>query len=80
MAEDVAKQLELTRRIDHPGESGRAREQILTAFIRRLVPSTFGVSTGFVIDAVGGLSRQLDVVVYRTDYAPYSRSAMSSTS
>ena len=70
LAEDVARQLDLSRRIDHHGESGRAREQILTAFIRRLVPSSFGVSTGFVLDAVGGLSRQVDIVIYRTDYAP----------
>jgi hypothetical protein len=28
------------------------------------------VSTGFVVDALGGKSKQIDVVVYRTDYAP----------
>ena len=63
------RRLELAQQIEHPGESGRAREQILTAFIEQLVPSSFGVSTGFVVDALGG-SRQLDVVVYQTDYAP----------
>lgn len=34
------------------------------------MPSTFGVSTGFVVDALGGKSKQVDVVVYRTDYHP----------
>jgi len=70
LADEVTKQLDLAKRIDHPGESGRAREQILTSFIHRLVPSTFGVATGFVVDAVGGLSKQIDIVVYRNDYAP----------
>jgi hypothetical protein len=70
LADEVTKQLDLAKRIDHPGESGRAREQILTSFIRRLVPSTFSVDTGFVVDAVGGLSKQVDVVIYRNDYAP----------
>lgn len=70
LADEAGRRLELARQIEHPGESGRAREQILTAFIEQLVPSSFGVSTGFVVDAHGGKSRQLDVVVYQTDYAP----------
>jgi hypothetical protein len=70
MADEVTKQLDLAKRIDHPGESGRARERILTSFIHRLVPSTFSVDTGFVVDAVGGLSKQVDIVIYRNDYAP----------
>jgi hypothetical protein len=70
LADETRRRLELAGQIEHPGESGRAREQILTAFIEQLVPSLFGVSTGFVVDALGGKSRQLDVVVYQTDYAP----------
>jgi hypothetical protein len=70
LARETLERLRLAQLIEHPGESGRAREQILTAFIEQLIPSSFGVSTGFVVDAVGGKSRQLDVVVYRTDYAP----------
>jgi hypothetical protein len=70
LADETRRRLELAGQIEHPGESGRAREQILTAFIEQLVPSSFGVSTGFVVDALGGKSRQLDVVVYQTDYAP----------
>ncbi len=70
LADEARRRLELARQIQHPGESGRAREQILIAFIEQLVPSSFGVSTGFVVDALGGKSRQLDVVVYQTDYAP----------
>jgi hypothetical protein len=70
LASEMLDQLQLAKEIEHPGESGRAREQILTAFFQRLIPSSFGVSTGFVVDALGGKSRQIDVVVYRTNYAP----------
>jgi hypothetical protein len=69
-ADETLRRLALALEIEHPGESGRAREQMLIAFIEQLIPSSFGVSTGFVVDALGGKSRQVDVVVYRTDYAP----------
>ncbi len=70
LADETLRRLELAPQIEHPGESGRAREQMLIAFIEQLIPSSFGVSTGFVVDALGGKSKQVDVVVYRTDYAP----------
>ena len=64
----VLDELELSRVIKHPGENGRAREQILTNFLRRILPSKFAVDTGFVIDATGGISNQIDIVIYRDDY------------
>jgi hypothetical protein len=70
LARETLDRLALASEIEHSGESGRAREQTLIAFIEQLVPSTFAVSTGFVVDALGGKSKQVDVVVYRTDYHP----------
>lgn len=70
LADETLRGLELAQQIEQPGESGRAREQMLIAFIEQLIPSSFGVSTGFVVDALGGKSKQVDVVVYQTDYAP----------
>jgi hypothetical protein len=67
---DVLNQLDLTSAIAHPAESGRAREQILADFFRRLLPKAYSVSTGFVIDATGGISKQVDLVIYRSDYYP----------
>lgn len=67
---EVLNQLDLAKAISHPGESGRAREQIIAEFFRKFVPQSFGISTGFVIDATGGISRQIDIVIYRTDYHP----------
>lgn len=70
LADETLARLALAPEIEHPGESGRAREQTLIAFIEHLIPSSFAVSTGFVVDALGGKSRQIDVVIYRTDYHP----------
>ena len=67
---EVLNELDLAKSISHPGESGRAREQIIAAFFRRLLPRLYSISTGFVIDATGGISRQIDMVIHRTDYHP----------
>jgi len=67
---EMLEELRLSKTIKHPGESGRAREIILRRFIEKLLPSSFGVDTGFVIDAHGNISRQIDLVVFRRDYAP----------
>lgn len=62
--------LDLVGAIRHPGENGRARENILRDFIASLLPSTYRASTGFVFDSAGNTSRQIDLIVYRHDYAP----------
>lgn len=67
---EVRNQWELARAIGHPGEQGRALENIIIAFIRRLIPKLYAVDTGFVIDSQGNISRQIDMVIYRTDYHP----------
>lgn len=66
----VLNDLELTKAIRHSGEGGRAREQILTSFLEQIVPDAYGISTGFVIDVHGSISRQVDVIIYRKDYHP----------
>jgi len=70
LTREVLEELRLSKAITHPGESGRARETILRRFIEKLLPSSFGVDTGFVIDAHGDISRQIDLVIFRRDYAP----------
>jgi hypothetical protein len=70
MNREVLNELALTKAITHPGESGRARERVLITFLRRLVPAEFGVSTGFIIDSAGEISRQIDLVIYRKSYHP----------
>lgn len=67
---EVLDKLDLAKSITHPGESGRAREQIIANFLRKLLPSLFCISTGFVFDALGKISKQIDIVIYRDDYYP----------
>ncbi|MBI6709239.1 hypothetical protein YA0599_13485 [Pseudomonas syringae] len=64
----VLDDLDLTRQIKHPGENGRAREQILRDFLKKIIPKRFSIDTGFIIDATGGISNQIDLVIYRDDY------------
>lgn len=67
---EVLGQLELSRTIKHPGENGRAREQIISEYLTNILPRNVKVGTGFVIDARGSISNQIDIVIYRDDYHP----------
>jgi hypothetical protein len=62
--------LVLTSSINHPGESGRAREEVLRQFLAALLPAGLRLDTGFVVDAQGSVSRQIDLILYRDDYHP----------
>jgi hypothetical protein len=66
----TVRELKDATRIAHPGESGRAREGVIRKFLRGVVPQMYGIDTGFVIDATGAISKQIDVVIYRGDYHP----------
>ena len=48
----------------HPGELGIAREKILIKFLERFIPDPFEIGTGFVIDAEGNKSKQIDVIIF----------------
>jgi hypothetical protein len=70
MTRQLATQLETASVISHPGEVGRARENLVRDYIRDLVPGGFGSDTGFVIDCRGNVSTQQDIIIYRLDYHP----------
>ena len=70
MSDEVLQILQLLDAVPHRGESGRARENVFRDFLRRLIPPDIGIDTGFVVDSAGGVSRQIDIVLYRTDYYP----------
>jgi hypothetical protein len=55
---------EISREIEHRGASGEAREQALQELLRLYLPGRAGVGDGFVVDAHGGESKQVDVVIY----------------
>lgn len=70
LANEAIEQFKLAGEIAHPGEGGRAREEVVRRFLRRLIPPDFGIDTGFVVDSGGAISRQIDIVIYRTNYHP----------
>lgn len=47
----------------HPGEVGTGAEGILRTFLQSVFPRRYSVGSGFIRDASGGRSHQMDVVV-----------------
>lgn len=58
------------RFVPHRGEQGAAREAVVRDFLRSYLPARFEVSTGFVFDAHGTASAQLDIIVADSMVAP----------
>jgi hypothetical protein len=58
------------RLISHPGELGSDREEIIRNFLRSYLPKRFEVSTGFVFDSKGSLSKQLDIIIADSSVCP----------
>ncbi len=56
--------------IPHAGELGTGREEVIREFLREYLPKRFGVSTGFVFDSHGNVSRQIDVIINDNLMAP----------
>ena len=50
--------------IPHPGEAGMLIEQQFRFQLEEALPEKVGVSHGFVVDSHGGLSRQMDIILY----------------
>ena len=61
--------------LPHAAQLGEDREEIVRACLRRYLPSRYGVSTGFVFDSNGTISRQVDVVIYDTLECPVFHTA-----
>lgn len=64
----TTERLRVAMLLGHGGEIGRAREQALRDLLRSFLPPALGVTTGFVIDAHGGRSRQVDIIIHFADY------------
>jgi uncharacterized protein YlxP (DUF503 family) len=58
------------RSIEHPGEGGRGRGNIISGFLRHFLPKGHEISTGFVIDARRQRSRQMNLVIHYADHHP----------
>lgn len=62
--EDQAKLL------GHPGEVGAGRENVLKSILSKYIPKRYAVDSGFVIDASGSRSEQIDIIIYEANYTP----------
>jgi hypothetical protein len=51
----------------HWGEVGRYKEVILMNYLRKIIPNSVSVGTGFVKNAEGELTSQIDIILYKTD-------------
>jgi len=52
---------------DHGDVLGKAREAFVSEVLRRFLPQALHVGSGQILDGLGQLSRQVDVLIYRHD-------------
>jgi hypothetical protein len=55
---------QIATEIEHNLISGEARESALSRLLANYLSSRVGLATGFVIDALGNTSRQIDLIIY----------------
>jgi hypothetical protein len=71
----VSKNLEIdfekkAKMLGHPGEVGTGRENVLKSILTKYIPKRYVVESGFVIDALGNRSEQIDIIIYEANYTP----------
>lgn len=57
--------------IKHPGTKGELTENSWILWLRDYLPKRYSVDTGFVIDSKGGISHQIDLLIYDQQYSPF---------
>ncbi|MFH0815290.1 MAG: DUF6602 domain-containing protein [Methanobacteriota archaeon] len=69
--EMVAKLSTGRRAIRHPGSKGDDSELNWQKWLENYLPSRYSVGKAFVIDSRGGISDQIDLVIYDCQYSPF---------
>ena len=72
-AKKLRQDFEALAVIPHRGAKGGESERLVREFLNRHLPGRFKAGAGFVIDKVGNVSRQLDVVIYDAMNCPVYR-------
>lgn len=62
---------EITSRINHNGEKGTARENVLQNYLRAYIPDKYTFSKGTIIDSNGSQSKQVDIIIHDKYTTPY---------
>lgn len=63
-------QIDESKQIKHAPTKGALREKYLTEFLESLLPSRYLVKNGFICDALGGISPQMDLILADTSTLP----------
>jgi len=67
----MAASLRVNRTVlDHPGSKGEGAELHWQGFFSEHLPQRYNVANGFVVDCLGEVSEQLDLIVYDAQYTP----------
>jgi hypothetical protein len=61
---------EVTENINHMGERGSSREEILLSYLRKYIPIKYEMNNGIIIDGTGEQSRQQDIIIYDSFNSP----------
>lgn len=70
--QDVQSKLGAIRRtVQHPGAKGDASEQVWIKLLRTYLPKRYSAEQAFVVDSAGGVSQQIDVVIFDRQYTPF---------
>ena len=57
-------------KLRHTGEFGTYREGIVRDFLQSFLPQQLAIDTGFVVNALGEVSGQIDLVIYNPSLTP----------
>lgn len=68
----LGEQIRLSLKLDlpHPTSQGDHRENTWISFLESFLPSRYAVTKGFVFDSHGGISDQIDVIIYDRHHSP----------
>ncbi|PEJ86610.1 hypothetical protein CN596_11455 [Bacillus toyonensis] len=61
---------QVTEHINHMGERGGSREEILLSYLRKYIPIKYEMNNGVIIDETGEQSRQQDIIIYDSFNSP----------
>ena len=70
--QDVQNKLAAIRQtVQHPGAKGDASEQVWIELLKTYLPKRYSAEQAFVVDSAGGISQQIDVVIFDRQYTPF---------
>ena len=68
--ENIIQLSEVAGNVPHSPTVGALREEYLSEFFRELVPNSVSITSGFIADAAGNISPQLDLIVTQKSSLP----------